>query len=90
MSLQIYGDFELLFREHNTVFAYKRSGGGATAIILANFGDAETSVNLQGILDLKGATLELTNYLDHRASEALTDLSRVRLRGWEAVMYIVH
>ena len=87
--MQIYGAFELLLRQHSSVFAYKRFGGGKTAIVLLNFSDTEVSVNLDGVIDSRDTTMVFSNYEDVGNAAAPAGLSDVHLRGWEGILYVL-
>ncbi|KAI0339209.1 glycoside hydrolase family 13 protein [Trametopsis cervina] len=80
----VYGDFELLLREHPTVFAYRRSLGGVVAVVLMNFGTSDVEVDAGELgLDVGRARVLLANYEDFKG-----DGGKLRLRGYEGVMYL--
>ena len=84
--MQIYGDFTLLLREHPTVFAYKRSLEGVTAVILMNFSTQDVELELPLHDDpeaLNGVEVVLTTYPDF----SMGDGKRVKLRGYEGVLF---
>ena len=43
----VYGDFAPAYEEEKDLFAFKRSGGGKRALILANFGKEAVELNLE-------------------------------------------
>ena len=43
----VYGDFAPAYEEEKDLFAFKRSGGGKRALILANFGKEAVELNLK-------------------------------------------
>ncbi|KAI0684458.1 glycoside hydrolase family 13 protein [Cytidiella melzeri] len=81
----IYGDFELLLREHPKVFAYKRMLDGVTALVAMNFSESEVVLEADslGLSELKSSKVALANYPDFSHDE-----KELRLRGYEGVMYI--
>ena len=81
----MYGDFQLLLPEHETVFAYTRSLDGVTALVVLNFSTSEVDVDLG--VHLSGKRVLLANYeLD---SEAVTSVgSELKLKGYESRVYI--
>jgi oligo-1,6-glucosidase len=70
------GDFRMLLPDHESVYAFTRSLGGETLLVLANFGAAEQSVHLAE----PDAEVVLSNYAD-RAFPVGT------LQPWEATIY---
>lgn len=77
-ELLIYGDFEVLFPEHNQIFAYERANEDAKALILLNFSEEEQELNL----NLEGEyKLLLSNYADAESKAIST------LRAYESRIY---
>jgi oligo-1,6-glucosidase len=68
------GAFEMLAREHPSVFAFTRSVGSRRLVVAANL--SATTVDVPPDVDLRGDVL-LTNH---------PDPARARLRPWEAVV----
>ncbi|KAI0777898.1 glycoside hydrolase family 13 protein [Irpex lacteus] len=82
----VYGDFELLLREHPTIFAYKRTLDGVAAFVVLNFSTSETQVDLGSLGGLKsGAEVALATYPDFSFDGAKEQL---KLRGYEGVLFV--
>jgi oligo-1,6-glucosidase len=76
------GDFALLAPDHETLYAFTRTWGDETLLVVANASDAALAGPLP--LDVSGAHLVLANYpaeTDAAAPPAHT------LRPWEARLY---
>jgi oligo-1,6-glucosidase len=73
----VYGNYELLDPDNPDVYAYKRSLGDETILVLLNFKD-KTSVVNTGI-DLDNADILICNYPDPPAGKSL--------RPYEALVY---
>ena len=56
----IYGDYELLIPEHPQVYAYTRSLGDEQFLIVLNFSQEQTSVELEGLSSF--SELKINNY----------------------------
>ena len=65
----IYGKYTVLDKENPTVFAYTRELNGKKILVLLNFSEKESVVNLP--FQLKKATLLLGNYANSKANEVL-------------------
>jgi len=84
-KVSVYGDYDILAKEHDKIFAYTRTEGNDQILVVANF--SETSVdfklNQQEISGLKGksASLLLGNYSDAPA-QANVD-GDLAVRPWE-------
>ncbi|MGR5119850.1 glycoside hydrolase family 13 protein [Vibrio astriarenae] len=57
----IYGDFELLFEEHEDLFVYARNHNGERYIVISSFTDKDIEIDLQSIVPV-GSKLLLSNY----------------------------
>ena len=78
----IYGDYELLVPEDPNIFAYTRSYNGKTVLVVCNFYEKEVDFSYQ---DAPAETVILiSNYADSSA-----DLTGLKLRPYEAVMYLL-
>lgn len=58
----VYGSYELILPEHKQIFAYTRTLGKETFLVLVNFFGKPTTFPLDDSLDLKQADLLLANY----------------------------
>lgn len=78
----IYGDFALLGpqTEENPVFAYKRSGGGETWVVLLNFSGEERVFELEGVEVRKWVTGTYDGEVEKAGSGG------VLLRPWEGLL----
>ncbi|KAL4808234.1 glycoside hydrolase superfamily [Aspergillus unguis] len=75
----VYGDFELLYPQHEQLFAYKRTLAGAgDALVLLNLSDQEVTLDSVLASTMDQARLLLGNY--EVASDSV-------LRPWEARLY---
>ena len=81
---QVYGDFQMLLPEHDSVFAYTRSLDGVTALVALNFSTNDISVDL-GLTDLSAKRVVLSNYDEGTAT---TSGGVLQLRGYEGRVYI--
>ncbi|HAA10495.1 MAG TPA: glucohydrolase [Cytophagales bacterium] len=76
----VYGDMEVLHRQHTQAFVFLRKWKGKQWLVALNLSDSEASITLPDQLSL--ATASLHNYAD--APALGTALS---LRPWEAVVF---
>ena len=82
--MQVYGDFRIISSEDRQVFAYTRTLGNITALVLLNFKKTETTFPLDEVKHLHGFKFLLGNYPSDK--ELLSD--SVNLRGYEGKVYI--
>ena len=75
MEIIVYGSFEMIMKEHEQIFAYKRSLNGQTLYVFCNF--TEDSVVCNEIP--KNGTLLISNYTDGHSE---------RMRPYEAVVFM--
>ncbi|KAH7906284.1 glycoside hydrolase family 13 protein [Hygrophoropsis aurantiaca] len=81
----IYGDFEMLLPSDEQVFAFTRTLGEASALVVLNFQEAEKTVSVFDNDDFVGGyRLLLSNYGD--VPKGLTSV--VTLKGYEGRLYI--
>lgn len=81
---QVYGDFQQLLIEHESVFAYTRSLDGTTAVILLNFTDK--NVLLESVpSDVVDKDVIFSNYEDAQAAPSIKGIT---LRGYEGRIYL--
>ena len=77
----MYGDFTLVTPFHEQLFAYTRSLGDITALVLMNFSTSE--VSLEGLIPhVAGLQLVLANYVDAGAYPPEV------LRGYEGYIFV--
>ncbi|KAF8883819.1 glycoside hydrolase family 13 protein [Infundibulicybe gibba] len=80
----IYGDFADISAGHKQVFAYTRSLGTATALVLLNFKEGETSISFETQRDWSKFRFVFGNYNEPEGGLQ----SEARLRGFECQLYI--
>ena len=76
----IYGDYNLLCEDDKNIFAYTRKLDGDTILVVCNFYNIETKINYEG--DYESLEILISNY-----SDSSTNLSNLKLRPYEAIMY---
>lgn len=76
----IYGDYELLEKEDENVYAYTRSYNGDKILVVCNFYEDENLFSLKD--DKKIAEIILSNYND-----SSNDVNNLKLRAYEAIMF---
>lgn len=74
--------------EHAQVFAYTRSFGDATALVILNFGVEEASFSLDNKQDWSGFDFVLGNYLEAESDLKLVGSNLVLVKGYEGRLYI--
>ncbi|MFX3623418.1 MAG: alpha-glucosidase [Ectobacillus sp.] len=81
MDIIIYGDYRLLHRENEAVFAYERTLENEKLIVLCNFtGQTQTLDDAELLAEMKQADVLIANY-PQEAKQELT------LKPYEAVVY---
>ncbi|TID27539.1 glycoside hydrolase [Venturia nashicola] len=80
----VYGDFEVLGpeTEENPIFAYKRSGGGETWVVILNFSEEERKIQLEGVKVQKWVTGTYDGQLDKPLN------GEILLKPWEGLLGI--
>ncbi|KAA1479220.1 glycoside hydrolase family 13 protein [Dentipellis sp. KUC8613] len=81
----IYGDYHLLSPDDEKVFAYTRSLGSSSVLVLLNFGADEVQYSIEEVPQFVGAQLLLGNYEDGTQEHAT---EKTKLRGWEGKIFI--
>lgn len=78
----VYGDFEVLGLENddNPIFAYKRTGGGETWVVILNFSAEERKFQLDGVKVQNW----VTGTFDGKPEKALS--GEILLRPWEGLL----
>ncbi len=77
----VYGKYALLDKNNPHIYAYTREGEGEKLLVLLNFTSHKASTDI--IINLKNATLLLTNY----NLAPVVNKATVLLRAYEAVVY---
>ncbi|WP_042273673.1 glycoside hydrolase family 13 protein [[Clostridium] dakarense] len=78
----VYGNFELLYKDHKSIFAYIRELNNEKILVVANFyGDNEEFI-LDKNLNYKNCEILLSNYKDSN-----NNIEKINLRAYEAIIY---
>lgn len=80
----MYGDFELLDRDHDDVFAYSRSSGDQKAVVVCNFRETPVDWAVPPSVNLSSAEVLLSNY-----SEVDVTQDKLALRPFEAFVVLI-
>ena len=75
----VYGTFEVIQEDHDTLFAYWRKGD-ENLLIIHNLSDDETIFCLDNFVELK---IEISNYQDSPEGH----IEQLTLRPWESMIY---
>src|SRR5215211_5708341 len=73
-----HGDFRMLFADHDQVYAFTRRYGGTELLVLANFSEETTTIEVPDADRWQYAELLLTNY----PPDDTEDFRRLALRPW--------
>jgi Glycosidases len=79
----VYGDFEILAKDDEKVFAYLRSDESGKFLVVLNFSGDETKVSWADSEKYKTQEILISNYADRKMS----DIHDISLRPYEAVVY---
>ncbi len=82
LDIIVYGEYELLLKEHKEIFSYVRRYQNETLLVVANFYEEETEFRLPKEISDSNATLIISNYDDSNTHPA-----SLTLRPYEAVVY---
>ena len=90
-DLVVYGEYEQLTPEHESLWIYTRAFEGERLLVALNFSDGRTTIDLPTDAVDAGATADLllANYAIEGAVTAVGDLADLVLRPWEARVYHV-
>lgn len=80
----VYGDFNLLFESHDSLFCFKRTYKNVSILVLLNFSTEKVSLDTSKIAAFSASKLLLANY---KEDNALTTDSV--LRPYEARLYLL-
>jgi glycosidase len=78
----IYGDYKLLLPEDENIFAYTRTLGAETLLIVGNFYEAPQTVRIPEIAGRQAGEIIISNYADPG-----TSLGEINLRPYEAIVF---
>ena len=79
----VYGDYQLLLEDHESVFAYTRNWENETLLVVNNFYAKEVTVNFN-LEKSDDVSVVLSNYPD-----STTAIENITLRPYESVVYYV-
>ncbi|OAS86731.1 glycoside hydrolase family 13 protein [Metabacillus litoralis] len=79
----VYGDYELILPEHESIFAYTRSYENEKLLVITNFSGDATPFSLPGNVTISAPELLISNY-DVPQNE---DILSFKLRPYEARIY---
>ncbi|KAK4057348.1 hypothetical protein OIO90_001414 [Microbotryomycetes sp. JL221] len=86
----IYGDFTLLDKDNEQIFAYIRSNESNKALVLLNFSNNVNKFLLSETVsrEFKQSTLLIHNYGNDK-DRTMLEHDEIELRPWEAMIYLV-
>ena len=78
----VYGKFELLYKDHESIFAYIRELNNEKILVVANFYGGNEEFILDKNLNYKNCEILLSNYKDSNKN-----IEKINLRAYEAIIY---
>lgn len=78
----LYGDFELLYKDHNSIFAYIRELNNEKILVVSNFYGENEKFILNKELKYKNCEILLSNYKD-----SSNNIEKINLRPYESIIY---
>ncbi|MNY56491.1 Oligo-1,6-glucosidase [compost metagenome] len=82
----VYGDYELLLENHDSIYAYTRKLGEEVWLVILNFFKAPVTFELPPQLNHESRELIISNY----EADAAQSIASVHLRPYEARVYRLH
>nr|WP_270940477.1 alpha-glucosidase [Romboutsia lituseburensis] len=82
MDVVVYGDFNLLYKNHKSIFAYTRELNEEKILVVANFYDKKEEFILDKSIKYNEVNILLSNY-----SDSDKNLDKITLRPYEAIIY---
>lgn len=79
----VYGDYDLILENHESIFAYTRTLGNEKLLVINNFYSSETVFELPADINYKSKELLISNY----RVESDLYLSSIQLRPYESVVF---
>ncbi|WLD92803.1 alpha-glucosidase [Alkalihalobacillus sp. AL-G] len=80
----VYGDYELLYAEHDQIFTYTRRLGNETLLVVANFSEGTPEFTLPKEVSYNRSERVISNYED-----SLSVPDSLQMRPYEAVAYLL-
>ncbi|WP_175987682.1 alpha-glucosidase [Bacillus sp. Marseille-Q1617] len=81
----IYGKYELILKDHPEIFAYKRTLGNETLVVVANFYGNEPELALPSGFDGSKCEIVINNYTE--AAGRPSELKK--MRPYETIVYLI-
>ncbi len=78
----LYGDFELLYKDNNSIFAYIRELNNEKILVVSNFYGENEKFILNKELKYKNCEILLSNYKD-----SSNNIEKINLRPYESIIY---
>lgn len=78
----VYGDFKLLYKDHNSIFSYIRELNDEKILVVANFYDKDEEFVLDKSIKYESCETLLSNYKD-----SSKNIEKINLRPYEAIIY---
>ncbi len=78
----LYDDFELLYKDHNSIFAYIRELNNEKILVVSNFYGENEKFILNKELKYKNCEILLSNYKD-----SSNNIEKINLRPYESIIY---
>lgn len=78
----VYGDYELLLPQHEQVYAFTRELDGEKLLVLLNFSETDTAIELDELQGLTSVNVVIDNY----QGTSVEDFS-ITLKPYQAVIY---
>ncbi|MGG3912752.1 alpha,alpha-phosphotrehalase [Rossellomorea vietnamensis] len=85
LDILVYGEYELLLRDHPEIMAYRQKWEDQTLLVVANFYGGNPEFRLPEVSDDSHAEILISNYSD--SSERPSDINS--LRPYEAIVYLL-
>lgn len=82
MDVVVYGNFNLLYKNHKSIFAYTRELNKERILVVANFYDKKEEFMLDKSIKYNEVSILLSNY-----SDSGKNLDKITLRPYEAIIY---
>ncbi len=78
----VYGDFNILYKDHKSIFAYTRELNDEKVLVVANFYGGTEEFVLDKSIKYEKCEILLSNYKD-----SSTNIDKIILRPYEAIIY---
>ncbi|PLT33415.1 alpha-glucosidase [Bacillus sp. V5-8f] len=82
-EIVVYGSYDLILGDHESIFAYIRQLGDQMLLVINNFYEKEAEFELPSSITFGSGELLISNYDDHNVA----DIAKFTLRPYESVVY---